>query len=454
MFPPKGITAKMNIDFCEKYNMLPHGGIVLCAVSGGKDSMCLLKELCEIAPSYGFSVSCAHFNHCLRGADSDGDMEFVKSYCAERDIPCYVGSAEVAAFSRENGMGTEEAARILRYAFLEKTADEIGALRIATAHTADDNAETVLFNMARGSGLKGLCGIPPVRGKFIRPLLQTTTAEVLQYLDEHGIPHREDATNSEDNYTRNKIRHRIVPELQKINGGFNENLVRCVSLLREDDDYLSALAKSFADENFKNGALPAEKLFRLPRPVSARVLQSIAKCELSAAHIDAIRKIAGGENPHASVDLPGTRVTREYDKLLFGKAQAKEILPTLLKIGGETDILEAKLQINCKFIPKCAEIHNSFNNFFFKSDSICGNIFVKSRSDGEKIRLCGRACTKSLKKLFSENRLNGTERGTIPVLYDELGPIAIYGFGIAERCLPQAGDDVIRITLRTTAEAI
>ncbi|MEG1315805.1 MAG: ATP-binding protein, partial [Oscillospiraceae bacterium] len=88
----------MNIDFCEKYNMLPHGGIVLCAVSGGKDSMCLLKELCEIAPSYGFSVSCAHFNHCLRGADSDGDMAFVKSYCAERDIPCYVGSADVAAF--------------------------------------------------------------------------------------------------------------------------------------------------------------------------------------------------------------------------------------------------------------------------------------------------------------------------------------------------------------------
>ena len=215
----------MNIDFCEKYNMFPKDGIILCAVSGGKDSMYLLYQMRELAPKYGFRISCAHFNHCLRGEEADQDQKFVENRCIELGIPCIVGSADVKTYALENGIGTEEAARILRYEFLEKTADEIGAERIATAHTADDNAETILFNLVRGSGLKGLCGIPPVRGRIIRPMLQITTEEVLRYLDEHRIRHVEDSTNSQDDYTRNKIRHRIVPELKGLTNSFDENII-------------------------------------------------------------------------------------------------------------------------------------------------------------------------------------------------------------------------------------
>ena len=214
----------MTIDFCEKYDMLPKSGIVLCAVSGGKDSMCLLEMLRGLAPVYGFELCCAHFNHKLRGKESDRDSAFVEAYCKERDIPCYVGSDDVSAYAEENGLGIEEAARTLRYAFLEKTADEIGALCIATAHTAPDNAETLLLNLVRGSGLKGLCGIPPVRGKIIRPLLQTTGEEVLKYLEEKGIPHVEDSTNETDDYTRNRLRHRVVPELRSLNEGLRKML--------------------------------------------------------------------------------------------------------------------------------------------------------------------------------------------------------------------------------------
>lgn len=438
----------MIIDFCKKYDMLPKGGIVLCAVSGGKDSMCLFEMLRELAPVYGFEVRCAHFNHKLRGEESDRDSFFVDEYCRERGIACYLGSADVSGYAKENGLGLEEAARTLRYAFLEKTAEEIGASRIATAHTADDNAETLMLNLVRGSGLKGLCGIPPVRGKIIRPLLQTTGGEVLKYLAEKGIPHVEDSTNETDDYTRNRLRHRVVPELRNLNKGFDKNLVRCLELLREDEEYLSSLAQDFVNENYSGASLSVLKFSMMPKPVSARVLQLIVPSGLSEKHISAVLNLASGEEKHAYADIPGLRVARDYDRLYFGAEEHGEISKRVLKPDTVTKISEAGLEITCEFIKNCKEIHNSFNIFFFKNDSICGKMFVKSRSDGEKVRLMGRNCTKTLKKLFSEAKLNGEGKTLVPVIYDEEGVIAVFGFGIADRCKPETGDSVIKLTIK------
>ena len=411
--------------------------------------MYLLERMAELAPSYGFELRCAHFDHRLRGAESDRDREFVKDYCQKRSIPCYVGAADVLAYAAENGMGIEEAARTLRYEFLEKIAQEIGACRIATAHTANDNAETMLFNFGRGSGLKGLCGIPPVRGKIIRPMLQTTTEEVLQYLEEKSIPHVEDSTNLEDEYMRNRIRHRVIPELRKVNSGFDENLIRCAALLREDDEYLTSQAQSFVASHFFNDSISVSEFAELPKPILARVLLLIVPFGLSSTHVEAVRGIATGKDCHAYADIPGMRVVREYDKLIFGKRKFAEISKHGLQIGETTEITEAGYEISCEFINNCKEIHNSFNIFFFKSDSICGNMFVMSRVEGEKIRLNGRNCTKTLKKLFSEAKLNGENKSLIPVVYDEKGVIAVYGFGIAERCAPNQGDSVIKIEIRS-----
>jgi len=306
----------------------------------------------------------------------------------------------------------------------------------------------MLFNLSRGSGLKGLCGIPPVRGKIIRPMLQVTTAEVLRYLEEKGIPHVEDSTNLENEYTRNKIRHKVVPELRSLSTGFDENLIRAMTLLHEDEEFLTSLAQSFVDSNFADGTLSASKFAALPKSVSARVLQIIVPCGLSSVHIDAVRKIAVGADCHAYADVPGRRVVRDYDALIFGAKEASKITKRKVQIGGITEISEAGLEITCEFINNYKEIHNSFNIFFFKSDSICGNIFVESRLEGEKIRLMGRNCTKTLKKLFSEAKLNGENMGLIPVLYDEKGAIAVYGFGIADRCQPNVGERVIKIEIR------
>jgi len=439
----------MNSDFCEKYAMLPRDGIVLCAVSGGKDSMYLLENLRELAPACGFELRCAHFDHRLRGEESRRDRDFVVDWCRKRGIPCYVGSADVSRAALESGLGIEEAARKLRYEFLERTADEIGAVRIATAHTADDNAETVLMNLARGSGLKGLCGIPPVRGRIIRPMLRVTSAEVTAYLEEKGIPHVEDSTNAGDEYARNRIRHRVVPELRALNGSFDTVLTRGTELLREDEDYLSSLADGFIEEKRRGNSLPAAELAALPGPVSSRVLRKMIPGELSSAHIEALTALASGGDSHACAFVPGMRVIREYDRLVFGAAVPKRIEKRALDLCGITEIPEAGLEISCLFIEKCQEINNSLNIFFFQSDSICGNITIMSRPDGEKIRLAGRKCTKSLKKLFSEAKLNGEGRDLVPVLCDEKGVIAVYGFGIAERCVPSAGDSVIRTEIKT-----
>lgn len=428
--------------------MLPGDGVILCAVSGGKDSMYLLENLRALAPKRGFTVACAHFDHCLRGEESKRDRRFVENWCRMHEIPCYTGEGDVRAYAAENGLGTEEAARKLRYDFLQKTADEIGAVRIATAHTADDNAETLLLNLARGTGLKGLCGIPPVRGRLIRPMLTVTSSEVLRWLAENGVPHVEDSTNETDDCARNIVRHRVLPALRDLNGSFDRNTVRCIENLRADEALLDSLTDEFLKDHRRGDALDAAALAALPEPLAARAVQRMCPRGLSERHIRTVLALSRGENVHGAADVPGLRVTRERDLLFFGAAPAVELGPRPLRPGETLELPEAGLLVSCEFIKNCSEIHNSFNIFCFKSDSICGTIIIKSRTNGEKIRLSGRKCTKTLKKLFSETNLNGLRRGTVPVLCDDQGPVAVYGFGVAERCAAKPGDDVFRVVFR------
>ena len=443
---------KMNTDFCEKYNMLPQNGLVLCAVSGGKDSMYLLENLRALAEERGFTVCCAHFDHRLRET-SDRDRRLVEDWCGKIAIPCYSGSGDVAAHAREKGMSIEEAARELRYAFLEKTAEETGAVRIATAHTADDNAETVLMNLARGSGLRGLCGIPPVRGRIIRPMLTTTTAQVLDYLEKNRIPHVEDETNALDECTRNIIRHRVIPELRRAVPGFDGSVSRCIELLRGDEEYLSGLAREFVRENFSDNALPAEKTAALPGPVFARAAALAAGEALSQKHIEALAAIASGKDGHAASDIPGMRVKREYDKLVFGSPTEESFEAVSLSPGESVAVPELEIEAECRFVPEYAEIHNSDNTFLFESDSICGKITLRPRREGDSIRLDGRGCTKTLKKLFAENRLKGSGQGRVVLLCDEAGVIAVRGFGIAERCRPRIGGSAVCVELKDCRES-
>ena len=433
------------IDFIKENSLVKAGDRVLCAVSGGADSMCLLHLLHSNAAALGIEVCAASFDHRLRGERSRLDCEFVSRWCAERGIDCVLGGEDVRQYAEKTGTGIEEAARACRYAFLESTAIELGCGLIATAHNADDNAETMLLNLTRGSGLKGLCGIPPKRGNIIRPLLSTTRAQIEEYLRENGVPHVEDSTNESDDYTRNVLRHHVMPVLKGINPAFSEAAFRTARLLREDEEYLGGMAEEAYREHYKNGALPVEALRALPRPAAVRVLRLICGRGLSAVHAEAVYALCEGTG-QSSVDIPGMRISREAGVLYFG-LEYDALKPHKLISGESLVLAECGLAVKTELIENCSEVFKSFNIFDFKYESICGSISLTSRAEGDKIRLLRRGCTKSLKDLFSESKMSRRERDLTPVIRDEKGPIAVYGFGIAERCAAEPGDTVIRVKI-------
>lgn len=416
---------------------------MLCAVSGGADSMYLLCRMLELGRERGFSVACAHYNHRLRGAESDRDEQFVRAFCAERAVPCYVGSGDVASV---RGMGTEEAARTLRYAFLQACAAENGFRWVVTAHTADDNAETMLLNLARGCGLRGLGGIPPVRENLLRPMLDTTRGEIDQWLLAQGIPHVEDSSNAEDDFARNRVRHAAVPALEGVNGAFIRHAAQTAALLREDEAYLTDLAAAFLAQYAPETGVPTRALLDLARPVRARVFRALAGEHLSQPHVEALHALCAGTE-HAALDLPGVHVTREQGRLWFGETAEVPYVSCTLQPGKTVYLPERRLTVTVSVPEVAAEIHNTLTTFYFKSTSIRGKLSLTSRKPGDRIRLAGRNCTKLLSDLFTERKLTQIERDTALVVRDEAGPIAVTGFGIAERCAAQPGDTVIRILL-------
>lgn len=423
-------------------SLLPRGGGVLCAVSGGADSVYLLCRLCELREGLGLRIWAAHYNHCLRGAESDRDEDFVRSLCAGLGVEAYFGRGDVAAFARENGLGTEDAARRLRYGFLGRAADDLGAEAIATAHTADDNAETMLLNLARGAGLRGLCGIPPRRGRIIRPILGVTRGEIDAYLEQKGVSHVEDSSNAGDDYARNRIRHHAVPALRSVNPEFSRAALRAAELLRRDEEFLEGLAKEFVAAHPRG--LPCRELSELPLPISSRAIRAASGTRLSEAHVAAVLELAGGEGL-GFLDLPGLRLRREQGILSFGDAEPLRLPARELVIGGETDVPEAGVILHSGITVYSGEIHSSLNTFFFQYENICGTITCTPRAAGDRIKLQGRGCTKKLSDLFAERRLTRAERELVPVLRDEAGPIAVCGFGAAERVRPAPGDKALRV---------
>ena len=234
---------KMNID------PIRPGERVLCAVSGGADSMYLLCRMLELKEKHGFEVCCAHFDHGMRGEESGRDAAFVAAFCASRGVPCRIGRGAV--------QGGEAEARQARYAFLRASAEKQGCQWIATAHTADDNAETLLLQLARGAGLRGLGGIAPVRENLLRPMLDVTRAEVETWLSERGIPHVDDSSNASPDYARNRVRQGAMPALRSVNSAFARHTVQTAALLREDEAFLASLAQDFLQKQGRAPEVPA-----------------------------------------------------------------------------------------------------------------------------------------------------------------------------------------------------
>ena len=439
-------VTKTIIDAVSRSGLICPGSSILCAVSGGADSMCLLHVLFSNREAYGISVYAAHYNHSLRGEESERDCAFVSDYCREHGIPLRVGKGDVAAFADSHAVGIEEAARTLRYAFLEEAAAAFGCTVIATAHNLEDNAETVLFHLLRGSSVAGLAGIPPSRGNLIRPLLGVSRAEIEAYLAQQNVPYVTDSSNLSDAYVRNRLRHRVMPVLTSINPAFGEAVLRTGELLRQDDDCLNALAEEFIRRFYDGFSLPVKEFLSLHRAVASRVIRKLSPCSLSKNHVDAVLK-AAESSERTFADVPGLRITVEQGRLFFQEQEIPDLPDNEIIPGQTIELPEAGLRIHSEFSVYREKVNGLFKPFCLKCDEIYGRVFVTSRRPGDEVRLHGRGCTKSVRKLFVEAGLTQRQRALTPVLRDDAGVLAVYGFGVSERAFPREGDTVLQITI-------
>lgn len=411
--------------FLREYPMMQPGDRIICALSGGADSVAMAFAFYLLKDELEIQLEAAHFNHHLRGEESDRDEAFVRSFCDRYDIPLHVGSGEI----KPGKKGLEAAARDARYAFLRNLPG-----KIATAHTADDNAETVLLHLIRGTGLKGLGGITPIHGNVIRPLLTVTRQDVEDFLEEWCLSHIEDSSNGTDAFLRNRIRRHVMPLLKEENPKIGENLSRMALRLREDEDCLSAQA-SF-------DTLPSvESLKTMPSAIRSRVLADfLVKSgvkEPEESHIAQAEALLYSEKPSAKASFPGgVTITRNYDTLeavTNQPALEEQILtcPGTLTLPG--------LQITCE---PADEIVNTADTVTVRP---AGQIRIRSRVSGDTIRLSGG--TKSLKKLFIDRKIPAARRNQIPVVRDDAGILGVYSIGAHLDRIPE---NLPAVTIRFT----
>ena len=415
----------MKQDLIQTYDMLPSGGTVLCAVSGGADSMCLLAWLLELGPKYGCAVAAAHYNHGLRGAQGDADEAFVRNWCAGHSVPFYAGRGDVASAAKEHGWSIEEAGRNLRYAFLSETAEQIGALRVATAHNRGDNAETVLLNLIRGTGLTGLSGIAPVRGIFVRPLLDTPRQEIEDYLAGRGIPHVEDRTNTDPAHTRNRIRHEVLPLLRQLNPRVEEALVQTAGVLRQEDAYLHTAAERVCCQVERRGesaALERKALLELPAALQGRVVRSMLDL-LQISKKDMVRR----SGPTAQISLPrGVVAKNDCDFFVLTAGGSRPWQCAALSPVGEAVL--GPWRIECRVQRGAAEkkpLRLILNNAALHAP-VCAD---RWRESG-RMTLPGKDSSRSLKRLFVDAGLSVREREETPVIYVGGRPAAALFVGV------------------------
>lgn len=285
------------------------GQTMVCALSGGRDSVALLHCLLALREELDLSVSAAHFNHCLRGDESDGDEAFVRNLCKDWGVPLAVGRGDPTSRAGES---PEEAARNLRYAFLR-----VQHGWIATAHHADDQAETILLNLLRGTGLKGLCGMEVQSGTVVRPMLDVTGDEIDDYIRQHGLPYREDSTNREDDALRNRLRHHVLPLLKAENPNLLETVTRMTGLLQLDEAYLEVQTNRLLDDARRANGYHCPTLLSAPEVLRKRAIRQLLTIpKPSMAHVALVERLLARQDGSASVTLPGgLTALREYDLL-------------------------------------------------------------------------------------------------------------------------------------------
>jgi len=437
------------------YGMLSHGDTILVAVSGGVDSVVLLDLLCRLVGEFSLKLVIAHLDHGLRGEDSRQDAQFVVSLAEERGLPVIRERIDVRTVSEGKRVGLEEAGRLVRRRFLEEKAREVSATRIVVGHTLNDRVETLLFNLIRGAGPTGLAGIRPVSPPYIRPLIETTREEVLTFARAEGLAWREDRTNQDTIYSRNRIRHQIMPLLQQLNPRLLNALQRAADLLLEESDALDILLERpwkdvISREETGSVALRRDQLARLPRELQGLLLRrGIASARgnlqgIEKIHIDALRHLVASPSAHGEIHLPELTARTQGNELLLATHGKTTIAPYDVPIElGRTELPHLGIALELSIHPNNGPRDLPREGGAVEladADQIHFPLHIRSRREGDRFRPLGMGQEKRLKDLLIDDRVPFYARSTLPLLCDQSRIVWVVGVRLS---------DAVRITEQT-----
>ncbi len=434
----------------EKYGMLKKGDLVIVAVSGGPDSVALLHVLNSIKHLYGIDLHAAHFEHGIRGKESIEDMEFVKSLCGELGVALTVESGDVPSYARSEGLSLEHASRKLRYEFLERVMNERSAQRIATGHNANDQAETILLNLLRGAGFLGLGGIKvSLEGKIIRPLIEVKREEIEDYIREKGLKYRLDKSNLETHYERNRIRHILIPLIEReFNPAIVDILTRTATTFALLNDYLEQqvdnLMAACRKDNDARTVIDLEK-FNTFAPILRmlaiyRVIRSYEQEEQVATFdsVNAIMNLVEHSRSGSRVDIgSGIVALKEFDNLVVGRDLAiADNYEMRLNVPGTTRVENAGCTIEIEIIkerPTSAEIYRGGDAAYFDFERIDLPLIARNWREGDKLVPFGLGGSKKVHDIFIDEKIPISDRSKIPVICDREGILWIAGVRRADR---------------------
>ena len=425
----------------RQYSLFSQGDRIAVGVSGGADSVALLRFLAALRPQFGWDLVVCHIHHGLRGAEADRDECFVRALAEQLGLPCAVSRIDAAALALRDHISVEEAGRMARYAFFAQTAGEGG--RIATAHTLDDSIETVLMNLVRGTGLRGLCGIPRIRGNIVRPLLDCTRAEVEDYLGALGQPYCTDSTNLTDDYTRNRIRHDILPRLCELNPNFPGAMARMLPRLAAQQALTDCLAAQSAQQlHAACGGLSRQGLSALPEPVCDRLLLRLLEQNRLPVSAAAVERMTETLRTGGKLDL----AARSWFFVAQGNLAAviyappggippvpvplpQEETPVILPFSPQKSL---KLTLCNKIVANTSEKFNiSLLKYAIDCDRIKGYSFMRTRRPGDTF-IVGKKQL-SLGEAWAAAGIPALLRPALMVLADEQGVLWAEGIGSSSR---------------------
>lgn len=422
------------LEFCRRERLFRPGERVVCALSGGADSVAMTHCLLSLAEELQIEVTAAHYNHCLRGEASEADEAFVRRLCASWGLELVCGRGDVAENAARTGRSIEEAARHLRYDFL---LSQPGV--VAVAHNADDQVETVLLNVLRGTGLRGLAAMQPRQERVVRPVLTVTRGEIEAYLQAEHLPHREDHTNGEDEALRNRLRHHVIPLLQAENPSLSATVARMTGLLRQDEAYLEEQTRQLLELAKRPGGWDCRILQTAPPVLRSRAVRQLLTIpKPSMAHVRAVEKLLEDTDGSASADLSGGfRAVREYGLLRLERADTPPAWELLELHPGETGYIPAlNLEVSMNGPVILEKKPDSRYTFAVKYDMMKANpvVWIRPRKQGDTLHLPGG--TRTVKRLMIDRKIPASQRGLLPVVETENGVAAV--FGLDADCLQAA----------------